>query len=200
MLALAGRTPLQVWLADPTPLATVPAVDLRLLMLEDDGRTRKITTKGVAWRSRPYVAAWMTGQVGREVRLRHMPHHEHEVEVFDARTGEHLGAAFLADRASAEQIAQVHRARVARRRQLQTDLRAAEKDRRIRAAAATGAAPPQPVTAVTSAQAAAELAAGDTLRAEARPGLMPLGPPAPGWVLPRAPTQPAAGADEEQTW
>ena len=115
MPALAGRTPLQAWLADPTPLATVPAADLRLLMLEDDGRTRKITTKGVGWRARQYVAAWMTGQAGREVRLRHMPHHEHEVEVFDARTGEHLGAAFLGDRASAEQIAQVHRARAVRR-------------------------------------------------------------------------------------
>ena len=115
MPALAGRTPLQAWLADPTPLATMPAADLRLLMLEDDGRTRKITTKGVGWRARQYVAAWMTGQAGREVRLRHMPHHEHEVEVFDARTGEHLGAAFLADRASAEQIAQVHRARAVRR-------------------------------------------------------------------------------------
>jgi len=55
---------------------------------------------GVAWRARQYVAAWMTGQAGREVRLRHMPHHEHEVEVFDARTGEHLGAPFPADQAS----------------------------------------------------------------------------------------------------
>jgi len=192
MPALAGRTPLQVWLEDPTPLVTVPAADLRLLMLEDDGRTRKITTKGVAWRARQYVAAWMTGQAGREVRLRHMPHHEHEVEVFDARTGEHLGAAFLADQASPEQIAQVHRARADRRRRLQADLRAAERARRIRYAAATAAVPPQPVTAVTAAEAAAELAAaGDkTLQAEARPGLMPPGPPAPGWVLPRAPARP----------
>ena len=183
MPVLKGRTPLQAWLEDPTPLTTVPAADLRLLMLEDDGRTRKITTKGVAWRARQYVAAWMTGQAGREVRLRHMPHHEHEVEVFDARTGEHLGDAFLADQASPEQIAQVHRARADRRRRL-----------------ATAAVPPQPVAAVTGAEAAAELAdAGDkTLRAEARPGLMPPGPPAPGWVLPRAPARPlpaVAGPD-----
>ena len=125
MPALEGRTPLQTWLEDPTPLTTVPAADLRLLMLEDDGRARKITTKGVAWRARQYVAAWMTGQAGREVRLRHMPHHEHEVEVFDARTGEHLGAAFLADQASPEQIAQVHRSRELHRRRLQADLRVA---------------------------------------------------------------------------
>jgi hypothetical protein len=122
-----------------------------------------------------------------------MPHHEHEVEVFDARTGAHLGAAFVAGRASAEQIAEVHQARAARR-QLQADLRAAGKDRRIRYAAATVPAPPQPVTAVTAAQAAAEFAAaGDTLRAQSRPGLIPPGPPAPGWVLPRALAQPLAG-------
>src|SRR5260370_40055641 len=131
----------------------------------------------------------MTGQAGREVRLRHMPHHEHEVEVFDARTGEHLGAAFLADRASPEQIAQVHRSRELRRRRVQADLRAAEKARRIRYAAVTTAVPPQPVTAVTAAEAAAELAdAGEkTLQAEARPGLMPPRPPAPRRGLPRAP-------------
>jgi putative transposase len=130
-----------------------------------------------------------------------MPHHEHEVEVFDARTGEHLGAAFLADQASPEQIAQVHRARAARRRQLQADLRAAEKARRIRYAAATAALPPRPVTAVTAAQAAAELADADgaTLRAEARPGLMLPGPPAPGWVLPRAPVRPPAALAEPGT-
>ena len=143
----------------------------------------------------------MTGQAGREVRLRHMPHHEHEVEVFDVRTGEHLGAAFLADQASPEQIAQVHRARAARRQRLQADLRAAEKARRIRHAAATAAVPPQPVTAVTAAQAAAELAdAGDTtLQAEARPRLMPLRPPAPGWVLPHTPARPSAASRADGT-
>jgi hypothetical protein len=62
MPALQGRTPLQAWLADPTPLTTVPAADLRLLMLDDDGRTRKITTKGVAWRA-PQVTAAVAGQI-----------------------------------------------------------------------------------------------------------------------------------------
>ena len=135
-------------------------------MLEDDGKVRKITTKGVGWRARKYVGAWMTGQVGREVRLRCMPHHEHEVEVFDGRTHEHLGAATLADQASSEQIAELRRAREKRRRQLKADLSAGEKSRRIRYAAATTAAPPQPVTALTSAQVAAELGDADVWYAE----------------------------------
>jgi putative transposase len=193
MVVLEGKTPVQAWLEDPTPLSTVPAGDLRLLTLEDDGHTRKITTKGVSWRAQQYVGAWMTGQVGRAVRLRHMPHHEHEVEVFDADTGAHLGAATLADQASSEQIGELRRSREKRRRQLQADLRAAEKARRIRYAAATTPTPPQRVSAVTAAQATAELADADDdqLMAVARPLLMPLRPPAPGWVLPRAPSSPA---------
>lgn len=172
-------------------------------MLEDDGRTRKITTKGVSWKARYYVAAWMTGQVGRSVRLRYMPHHDHEVEVFDAGTGEHLGAARLADQASAEQIAEVQRAREARQRRLRTDLRAAEKVRRQRYAAATTADPAQPLGTLTAEQAAAELGELEDaqLRAAALPRLVPPGPPAPGWVLPRSgprPDPPVVGDEELQ--
>lgn len=51
---------------------------------------------------------------------------------------------------------------------------------------------------MTNTEAAAELVDADDelLRAQARPRMMPLGPPAPGWVLPRsasAPPAPPAG-------
>ena len=216
MSELGGMTPLQAWLGDPTPLTTVPAADLRLLMLEDDGRERKITTKGVAWRARQYVGAWMTGQVGRSVRVRHMPHHEHEIEVFDATTGQHLGAAVLADRASSEQMAELRRARNDRRRRVQADLRAAERARRVRYAAATTAAPPQPLEAVTAEQAASELAEldqqhlGAHLRdvsrrdsAGAGDGVVPLRsglPPIPAhWVLPRTSARPEVGPEPDDS-
>lgn len=187
MDALDGRTPLDAWLADSTPLSTVPAEDLRLFTLEDDGRRRKITTKGAGWRSRHYVGPWMTGQVGREVRVRWMPHHDHEIEVFDAHTGAHLGAASLADQASREQVRAVRKARGARKAKLEADLRAVEKTRRQRYAAQTTAGPARPVGAVTAAEASAELVEADDaeLVRAARPRLLPPGPPAPGWVLPR---------------
>jgi len=126
-----------------------------------------------------------------------MPHHEHEIEVFDNDPGEHLGAAGLADQAISEQIRELRRARETRRRQLQADLRAAEKARRTRYAAATTPAPEQPISTVTAAEAAVELAdAGDEqMRAVARPMLMPLRPPAPGWVLPRPARDKANHAD-----
>jgi len=198
MPVLEGRTPLEAWLQDPTPLTTVPSEDLRLLMLEDDGKPRTITTKGVSWGSRFYVGTeWMGGEVGRKVRIRYMPHHKHEIEVFDAVTGKHLGPATLSDKASGEQIGELRRSRETRRRQLQADLRAAERARRTRYAAATTAAPAQPLTALTAQEAAAEQADLDAqqLRARrresARPKresagatVMPLRPIPAGWVLP----------------
>ena len=109
---LGGRTPVEAWLADPTPLSTVPAEDLRLFTLPDDGRRRKITNAGLRWRRRRYLGSWMNGQVGRPVRVRWMPHHDQEIEVFDAVTGAHLGAASLASPAEREPARAVRRPRV----------------------------------------------------------------------------------------
>ncbi|GGM22249.1 hypothetical protein GCM10007977_024260 [Dactylosporangium sucinum] len=200
MDVLDGRTPLQAWLDDPTPLAIVPGEDLRLFTLEDDGRVRTITGKGVQWRTRFYVGAWMNGgaNAGRSVRVRWMPHHDHEIEVFDARTGAHLGRAVLADQASPEQIRAVQRARATRRDRLARELKAVERTRRQRYAASTVAEPARPLGAMTRSEAAAELAGADDreVRRQARPWVVPLGPPAPGWVLPRsARTADAGGAD-----
>ncbi|MFJ9098107.1 Mu transposase C-terminal domain-containing protein [Streptomyces sp. NPDC102405] len=88
--ALAGRTPLEAWQADPTPVTDVPAADLWTFTLEDDGRPRKLSSHGVRWRGRTYIAPWMTGQAGRTVTVRYMPHHDHEIDVCDAR-GTYLG-------------------------------------------------------------------------------------------------------------
>jgi putative transposase len=168
-----------------------------MFTLEDDRKTRKITTKGVArGRGRCYVADWMTGRAGTAVRLRHMPHHDHEVEVFDAATGAHLGAATLADQASAEQIKAVRAARARKARQLRADLAAAERCRRARYAAATTAAPAQRLGAITAAEAGRELAGADLgeLARLARPDLLPHPPPPAGWVLPLGPGQAATQA------
>lgn len=108
--ALHGLTPLQAWQQDPTPLREIPPEDLRTFTLEDAG-TRKLTTNGVRFKGRSYMAAWMTGNAGITVRVRYMPHHDHQIEVFDAVTGRHLGPAHLADQATAEQVKAVRRAR-----------------------------------------------------------------------------------------
>lgn len=102
--ALEGRTPLAAWQGDPTPLQEADPALLWAFTLEGDGRVRALTTSGVRWRSRYYVGDWMTGLAGAgiQVRVRHVPHHDHEIEVFDAATDAYLGPAHLADAATPE--------------------------------------------------------------------------------------------------
>jgi putative transposase len=74
---------------------------------------------------------------------------------------------------------------------LRADLVAAERSRRTRYAAATTAAPAQQLGAITSVEAARDLAAADLdeLARLARPDLLPHPPPPAGWVLPLGPGQ-----------
>lgn len=74
---LHGATPLQAWQADPTPLNDVPATDAWSFTLEDDGRTRALTSHGLRLRNRDYIADWMTGQASLKVTVRFMPHRTH---------------------------------------------------------------------------------------------------------------------------
>ncbi|MFJ9847534.1 Mu transposase C-terminal domain-containing protein [Kitasatospora sp. NPDC101155] len=191
--ALAGRTPLQAWLEDPTPIEDPKPGQLWAFTLEDDGTARTLTTSGVYWRGRYYVGEWMQGLAddGIKVRIRYLPHHTHEIEVVDAITGAHLGAAHLADAASDEQRAAVRRTRSAEQRRLRKALTAAEKLRTERFAAVTTARTPQPLQALTAAEAEDELAAADgrDLRALALPGLIPHTPLPDGWVMPRPTSQ-----------
>jgi putative transposase len=125
---LRGKTPLQAWQDDPTPLRDVPAADLWTFTLEDAG-TRTLTTRGIRFKRRDYVGPWMTGQAGIQVRIRFMPHHDHQIEVYHAATGRYLGPADLADQATDEQISAVRRARSARSRRLKKDLEASQRER-----------------------------------------------------------------------
>ncbi|SFY52357.1 Mu transposase C-terminal domain-containing protein [Streptomyces sp. F-1] len=179
---LGGRTPLQAWQDDPTPLRDVPAADLWTFTLEDAG-TRTLTTRGIRFRKRDYVRPWMTGQAGIQVRIRFMPHHDHRIEVYHAATGRYLGPADLAGQATEEQLRAVRRARSARARRLKKDLEASQRERY---AAATQAEAPQRLGALTGAQAEAELAqtAGSDLAQLAMPDLIPHAAPPADWRTP----------------
>ncbi|MER5966563.1 AAA family ATPase [Streptomyces sp. NPDC002057] len=71
--ALDGKTPLEAWAKDPTPLVEVPAEWLARFALEDGGRERTITTNGIRWRRRSYIAAWMVGRIGTPAPPRRRP-------------------------------------------------------------------------------------------------------------------------------
>ncbi|WP_406053409.1 Mu transposase C-terminal domain-containing protein [Streptomyces sp. NBC_01077] len=180
---LGGKTPLEAWETDPTPLREVSAEELWTFTLEETGRFRVISTRGVRFRSRDYVGAWMTGQSGLRVRVRFMPHHQHRIEVFDAATGRYLGPAELADAATPEQISAVRTARATRTRRLRQDLAAAQRERY---AAATRPGKPERLGAVTGAEAGRELAAAEQsdLSRLALPDLIPPAAPPAGWRTP----------------
>lgn len=202
--SLAGRTPQAAWEEDLTPVEDAEPGALHMFTLEDDGRVRTLTGKGVRWRNRHYVDAWMTGQAGRKVRLRYMPHHEHEIEVYDAATGRHLGSAYLSNRASPEQIREMKRARAREADRLKRLLAAAEKDRATRYAAATRGTPAEVLGTVTELEAEAHLravAAAD-LTEVALPGYLPLPTQLPAsWTAPDTarPAAPCHEDDDEST-
>ncbi|GCD99096.1 hypothetical protein [Embleya hyalina] len=124
------------------------------------------------------VGDWMTGQAGREVTVRFMPHHTHEMDVC-TRHGCRLGAAHLADRATDGQRAALRRARATRARRLRAEAKAAEQPRRDRFAPATLPADAHRLDAVTAHEADREPARhydGD-LTESAPPDLIPPAPP-----------------------
>ncbi|MFI7005562.1 Mu transposase C-terminal domain-containing protein [Streptomyces sp. NPDC050145] len=194
--ALGGRTPYEAWEADPTPLTDVAAEQLARFALEDDGRERTVTSHGVRWHRRDYIADWMVGRAGTRVVVRHLPHHDDLIEVFDT-AGEHLGSAYLAEAASREQVRALKAARGAAARRLRADLNAAEKLRRDRFKAQTTAAPPVPRRTPSRAEALSELGerARSSRKALARPDLIPHSPAPEEWVHPFDPTH--AEPDEE---
>ncbi|MFC5665009.1 Mu transposase C-terminal domain-containing protein [Kitasatospora misakiensis] len=184
---LGGKTPLQVWQDDPTPVREIPQADLWAFTLEDDrAHPRAVTTRGVKFKGRFYIAAWMTSRTGTRVSVRYMPHHDHEIELFDPATGRHLATAHLANEATAEQVAAVRRTRAARARGLAKDLKDAQRRRHERYAAATGPEAPRLLGPLTAAEADGELAAADLtdLAALALPDLLPLAAPPPGLPVP----------------
>ncbi|WP_425554920.1 transposase [Kitasatospora putterlickiae] len=191
---LGGRTPLQAWQDDPTPIEDVPPALLRSFTLEDAGGDKVLSTKGVYWRGRYYVGPWMHGMDGTRVRVRFVPHHDHEIEVFDATTGAHLGPAHLANAATAAQRAALRRAKDAQRRTMVRALASADRQRRY--GAVTGPGRPEPLAALTATEAEEQLAAaagpGSALAKRALPDLIPPREAPASWARPIRRSRPVA--------
>lgn len=185
----SGRTPLQAWESDPTPIEEVDEEQLAFFALEDDGRPRKISTSGVRWCRRFYIAPWMVGHAGRAVRVRYLPHYDGQIEVFAAeRPGRHLGTAYLAETATPEQRRALASVREKNARALKADLKAAEKARRTLYTASTMPGAPRPRRTATAQEAQTEIDRGRAkdLAARALPDLIPPREPPAGWARPRS--------------
>jgi putative transposase len=78
--ALAGRTPLEVWRSDPTPVRALEHQEARWMLL---ARTTHVVQKdGVHHDSEIYFADELWGMVGEEVEVAHMPHDRRWIEIF----------------------------------------------------------------------------------------------------------------------
>ena len=78
--ALAGRTPLEVWRSDPTPVRALEHQEARWMLL---ARTTHVVQKdGVHHNSEIYFADELWGMAGEEVEVAHMPHDRRWIEIF----------------------------------------------------------------------------------------------------------------------
>ncbi|MFK8909012.1 Mu transposase C-terminal domain-containing protein [Streptomyces sp. YS-3] len=153
-----GMTPLAAWQADPAEIRPEPnAVELRAFMLESDHRVHRITSHGVEFAGRAYMPENGVGRIGLEVRVRWMPHHTHEIDLYTFRGNRYLGRAFLSNEASEELRAKVLLERDEHSRVLRAALQRSGERRRERHLPSTR--PELPVSAVrmTEAEARAEL-------------------------------------------
>ena len=78
--ALAGRTPLEVWRSDPTPVRALEHQEARWMLL---ARTTHVVQKdGIHHNSDIYFADELWGMAGEEVEVAHMPHDRRWIEIF----------------------------------------------------------------------------------------------------------------------
>ncbi|MEY9997638.1 hypothetical protein ABIE67_009757 [Streptomyces sp. V4I8] len=135
-------------------------------------------------------------EAGCKVRVRFIPHHDHEIEVFDAVSGKYLGPAHPSDAATDDQRRAHRRRKAAEKRRLARALSAAAEQTRIRYAAVTEAEVPRQLGSLSVA--AAERAADQERLADAAelalPDLIPPAAPPDHWATPaslRAQCRPA---------
>ncbi|WP_344123114.1 transposase [Streptomyces blastmyceticus] len=206
VLHRTGMTPLEAWQADTTLLREVSAPDLRAYMLSSDDRPRKITSHGVQFHGRYYMPEDGVGRTGTRVRVRFMPHHAHEIDLYTTAGNRYLGRAVLADEATEDERRQVLKARAARDRELRRVIKRSAAGRRERFAASTQPGPPRRLPRMTSAQAARELNAADRAQIPAVPRqrqraterYTPRLGPAPDWAVPLPPTPDKDSPNEER--
>ncbi|WP_237535143.1 Mu transposase C-terminal domain-containing protein [Streptomyces sp. SID3343] len=180
-------TPLQAWLTDPTEIRPEPGpTELRALMLESDHKPRKITSHGVEFAGRCYMPENGIGRIGVHVRVRWMPHHRHEIDLYTFRGNRYLGRALLNDEATEELRAKVLTGRTEHSAALRRALKRSGERKRERYLPSTESEPPVRAIRMTERQALNELAgAGGRKPATPRRRARSYSPPTPvppGWT------------------
>lgn len=182
-----GMTPLAAWQTDPTEIRPEPsASELRAFMLESDHRPRKITSHGVEFAGRAYMPENGVGRIGLEVRVRWMPHHTHEIDLYTFRGNRYLGRAFLSNEASEDLRVKVLLERDEHSRVLRQVLKRAAERKRDRHLPSTRPELPVRALRMTEREARAELEGTKALAAPRRrtQPYRPLTPVPAAWKRP----------------
>ncbi|MGG2463744.1 Mu transposase C-terminal domain-containing protein [Streptomyces sp. RGM 3693] len=153
VLERIGMTPLEAWQSDPAEIRP----ELRAFMLESDNKVHKITSHGVEFAGRYYMPENGVGRIGLEVRVRWMPHHAHEIDLYTFRGNRYLGRAFLSNEASEELRAKVLLERDEHSKALRQALKGSAERRRERHLPSTEPELPVRAMRMTEAEARAEL-------------------------------------------
>ncbi|MFF2789806.1 Mu transposase C-terminal domain-containing protein [Streptomyces sp. NPDC058049] len=196
LLGRTGMTPLEAWLADPAEIRPEPdPAQLRAFMLESDHRARKITSHGVEFAGRWYMPENGVGRIGVQVRVRWMPHHAHEIDLYTFRGNRYLGRAFLSDEAGEELRDRVLAGRREHSAALRRALKRSGERKRDRYLPSTEPAGPVRAIRMTEREARAELDGPRPFAAPRRRSerYEPLTPVPADWVRPgRAPAYPSS--------
>ncbi|MFD6150212.1 Mu transposase C-terminal domain-containing protein [Streptomyces sp. NPDC060243] len=153
-----GMTPLEAWQADTAEIRPEPsAAELRAFMLESDHKVHKITSHGVEFAGRCYMPENGVGRLGIEVRVRWMPHHAHEIDLYTLRGNRYLGRALLSNEASEDLRAKVLSERDEHSRVLRQVLKRSAERKRERHLPSTQPELPVRALRMTEQEARAEL-------------------------------------------
>lgn len=127
--SLQGKTPAQVWLADPTPIRPADPEDVRHFTLEL--RSSKIRRDGgVHFKNVAYVAPELYGHEGETVEIGVVPYDLSKIEVF--RSGEWLCTATPTVELTDEQLARHREASKKANQRLQREMRRLRREQKAR--------------------------------------------------------------------
>lgn len=139
---LDGQTPLERWVEDPFPVATLEPERARWLLLA--GEQRRVNKDGIHFRGQIYIAPELHGRVGERLDVRFMPHDPRSIELY--RDGRWLATALPQQTLTAAERDALLQTRQAQLRRLKRDLRRARRAGRRRLAPITGADEPEDIT------------------------------------------------------
>jgi len=141
---LDGRTPLQAWTDDQTPIRTLDADILRHQL---PAATRKVGRDGISYEGHPFWAPELRGLTNKTVEIRYMPYDQRQIEVYE--DGKWICTAKPHNRATPEQLMRFHEANREERKTAGKRMQALSRKKRARLAPMHEGSKPEVVSPIS---------------------------------------------------